>query len=284
MPKGVVSFERISLTGEEVPVWRDSNKALKKLVVLKNGFIETEGEGLLQVDFANRFLGGGVLNKGCVQEEIRFAICPELLISRLFTEQLLNNEAVIISGCEQFNSYTGYANDFEWTGDYKDTTPHDEWGRRLTRIVAIDAIKFESRQRHTQYEMEKFERELNKAFSGFIDRRDCDPRHKYGIASGNWGCGAYNGDPHLKAIIQLMAASQADRDLVYFTFDDQLLKQRLTKFYKFIINNDFKVRHLHRALQLYEQNIQLSNTRRGPKVTSNLLDFIKASKNLIFHS
>ncbi|CAG2182568.1 unnamed protein product, partial [Oppiella nova] len=97
MPKGVVSFERISLTDEEVPVWRDSNKALKKLVVLKNGFIETEGEGLLQVDFANRFLGGGVLNKGCVQEEIRFAICPELLISRLFTEQLLNNEAVIIS-------------------------------------------------------------------------------------------------------------------------------------------------------------------------------------------
>lgn len=44
-------------------------------------------------------VGGGVLGYGCVQEEIRFAICPELLVSRLFTEQLSShNEALLIIG------------------------------------------------------------------------------------------------------------------------------------------------------------------------------------------
>ena len=35
---------------------------------------------MLQVDFANKFIGGGVLGHGAVQEEIRFLICPELLV------------------------------------------------------------------------------------------------------------------------------------------------------------------------------------------------------------
>jgi hypothetical protein len=32
------------------------------------------------VDFANRFLGGGVICGGCVQEEIAFARAPELCV------------------------------------------------------------------------------------------------------------------------------------------------------------------------------------------------------------
>ena len=40
------------------------------------------GAGLLHADFANMFLGGGVFSGGCVQEEIRFAICPENCVAR----------------------------------------------------------------------------------------------------------------------------------------------------------------------------------------------------------
>lgn len=29
-----------------------------------------------------------------------------------------------------------------------------------------------------------------------------------GVATGNWGCGAFGGDPELKAIVQWLAASQ----------------------------------------------------------------------------
>lgn len=40
------------------------------------------------------------------------------------------------------------------------------------------------------------------------------------VATGKWGCGAFNGDPQLKTIIQLLAASHAGRDLALFTFGD----------------------------------------------------------------
>lgn len=53
------------------------------------------------MDFANRFVGGGVTGAGLVQEEIRFLINPELIVSRLFTEVLDHNECLIITGqCE----------------------------------------------------------------------------------------------------------------------------------------------------------------------------------------
>ena len=50
------------------------------------------------MDFANRFVGGGVTGHGLVQEEIRFLINPELIVSRLFTEALEYNECLIVTG------------------------------------------------------------------------------------------------------------------------------------------------------------------------------------------
>lgn len=53
---------------------------------------------VLQVDFANRMVGGGVTGMGLVQEEIRFLINTELIVSRLFTEALDHDECLIITG------------------------------------------------------------------------------------------------------------------------------------------------------------------------------------------
>ena len=75
------------------------------------------------MDFANKFLGGGVLGQGCVQEEIRFLICPELIISRLFTEALEDNECLLMTGCERYSNYKGYASSFKWADPYIDPTP-----------------------------------------------------------------------------------------------------------------------------------------------------------------
>lgn len=58
--------------------------------------------------------------------EIWFMISPELLVSRLLTEQLDGNEFLSIVGCEKFNAYSSYAANFQWTTDYTDKTPRDE--------------------------------------------------------------------------------------------------------------------------------------------------------------
>jgi len=39
--------------------------------VRTDGTIEDDGIAMLQIDFANKSIGGGVLATGCVQEEIR---------------------------------------------------------------------------------------------------------------------------------------------------------------------------------------------------------------------
>jgi poly(ADP-ribose) glycohydrolase len=51
-------------------------------------------------------VGGGVLGRGCVQEEIRFVISPELIAARLFTEALDSTEALLVVGEEYSKIYT----------------------------------------------------------------------------------------------------------------------------------------------------------------------------------
>ena len=53
------------------------------------------------MDFANRCIGGSTLDSGRVQEEIRFCICPELIISMLIMGPMDNNEAVIVTVSER---------------------------------------------------------------------------------------------------------------------------------------------------------------------------------------
>lgn len=58
-----------------------------------------------QVDFASSWIGGGVLSSGLLQEEILFLMNPELIVSRLFTQKLTDNECLIVTGDDKTTSY-----------------------------------------------------------------------------------------------------------------------------------------------------------------------------------
>ena len=70
----------------------------------------------------------------------------------------------------------------------------DEFHRRYTDIVAIDAIHFY--QFKTQFEEAQINRELKKSYAGFLPQVKGDAFPV--IATGNWGCGAFRGDRQLK--------------------------------------------------------------------------------------
>lgn len=270
-PQGTVTFSRRYMSPGSFPNWGKSTKQLPKLHITSSGFIENEGSGMLQVDFANKFIGGGVLGWGCVQEEIRFVVCPELIVSRLFTECLDNTEALIIAGCERFSAYTGYGHTFEWAGDYRDETPFDPAGRRHCSIVAMDALCFGNPS--TQYNMQNLVREVNKAYVGF-----CEPEGHEGsalppVATGNWGCGAFRGDAQLKALLQLIAAGEAGRALVYFTFGDQTLCDRIYGMYKYLTDNSVNVGHLWNLLNQYSRKILNTSSGNVP----DLYEFLYSS-------
>ncbi len=63
------------------------------------------------------------MGNGCVQEEIRFSLCPEMLVSLLVCEVMEPNECVFLIGCERYSTYEGYAGSFKFAGNYVDHAP-----------------------------------------------------------------------------------------------------------------------------------------------------------------
>ncbi|XP_077999725.1 poly(ADP-ribose) glycohydrolase-like [Glandiceps talaboti] len=263
VPTGTVTYTRRVL--RNLPRWDRLSDEFRDIHVTSKGSIEDDGQGMLQVDFANKYLGGGVLGWGCVQEEIRFLICPEMIISRLFTEALDNNECLVMTGCERFSDYTGYANSFQWAGDHKDKTQRDSWGRLYTEVIAIDAIHF--RNSADQYKPGMVKRETDKAYCGFYGD-GLSAENLSAVATGNWGCGAFGGDPRLKALIQMMAASVAKRDLVYFTFDDPKLADDIHNIHTFIKSEGLLVAEVWSLIKRYQQDVV------SKKKTSTLFEFM----------
>lgn len=226
----LISFERKALNRSKYPDFSTSTKRLTKLCICPSGKIE-DAWGTLQVDFANKFVGGGILGNGAVMEEIRFSICPELIAARLFTECLADNETLVITGAQRYSKYAGYGHTFKYSGNYDDADLlQDTIGRKTVQLVAMDASLFSVSDRSRQFSQQSINRELIKCYCGFFD----DKVTKYlcsedgdgssltseelpAIASGNWGCGVYNGYPYLKYFIQWMAAAESGRDLYLFT-------------------------------------------------------------------
>ncbi|XP_027885816.1 poly(ADP-ribose) glycohydrolase isoform X2 [Xiphophorus couchianus] len=261
-PTGLVTFSRQRL--DKPPNWKSSPTLLTRLHITCEGTIEDDGYGMLQVDFANKFVGGGVIGAGLVQEEIRFLINPELIVSRLFTEALDDNECLIITGSQQYSKYTGYSQTYKWAGCHHDTIPRDDWRRRCTEIVAIDALQF--RNFLEQFHPDKLNRELNKAYCGF-SHSEKESQNLAAVATGNWGCGVFGGDTRLKALIQMLAAAEAGRDVAYFTFGDNQLMTDVHNMHSFLTQRNISVGEVYDLLGQYYSSVCKNCLRRRPDIS-----------------
>ncbi|XP_009144040.3 poly(ADP-ribose) glycohydrolase 1 [Brassica rapa] len=286
IPPGFVSFERKILSLEQdhsgleafpdEGFWSTSNVNLCPVEVHTCGLIEDQSVEALEVDFANKYLGGGALRKGCVQEEIRFMINPELIAGMLFLPAMEVSEAIEVVGAERFSHYTGYSSSFRFSGDYVDTKERDVFGRRKTRIVAIDALRHPG---ISQYKPECLLREANKALCGFLHvcKKHCiDHEGGVGVATGNWGCGAYGGDAEVKSLLQWIAVSQARRPFMsYYTFGFEAL-HNLNQVTELVISKGWRVGDVWKKLVEYSnQRLRSSKKRREPKV--GLFDWLISS-------
>lgn len=243
MPKGVLTFQRRFIGPLKCPEWEKSDLKFSsmKFDVSSTKTIE-DCSGMLQVDFANRYLGGGVLGWGCVQEEIRFVINPEMIVGMLFCESMNSYEAIVMTGCEQFSKYIGYAQTFEWNGTFNDLTPSDAYRRKMNNVVAIDALSFH--KPYQQFEEFPLTREANKAFVGFYQDVEDDSK-PIPVSSGNWGCGVFRGSKTLKALIQMMACCANRRNLMYCTFGEDNLATQIHEMFDFLTENEITIGEIY---------------------------------------
>ncbi len=205
-PPGVLRIERdlppVTRTALE---WAMDGSPLTAFEVKAKGGIE-DAHGCLQVDFANRFLGGGVLRTGAVQEEIRFSVCPELLVGLLLCAAMRDDEALRLRGAERFAAVEGYARTLRYVGPCNDECPRDPDGTPAVELVAIDALDLRRfPEASAQFRPAVLLREMEKARIGFGGARARTAPTT--VATGHWGCGVFGAHPQLKAVLQWLAAS-----------------------------------------------------------------------------
>ena len=207
-----------------------------------------KGDASYCVDFANKYIGGGVLNGGCVQEEILFAVEPEAIVSLFLMEVMDDCDAIGIYNTIQYSKYKGYGYEFEYVGCLID----DKTPILKHRIIAIDAINVKYSYHHPFYNCDnnqkiiEINRDIHKAYVGF--KLPEDPNIPKTIATGNWGCGAFNGNHELKFIQQWIAASFAEVDrLDYYSFGDKKMIL-VEKYYKAIKEKYKTANALYEAL------------------------------------
>jgi poly(ADP-ribose) glycohydrolase len=286
MPTGTVSFNRRSLRRDQQPNWKQPIPIVSLPVKLLRDFaIEKCADVRLQVDFAHKRIGGKVLGNGCVQEEIRFTVWPELIVSCLFTEVMLDRECVFMTGAEQFSEYSGYKDKFTFERDVQDSCARDSLNRRQVCVVAIDALSF-FRRKTAQFTDQCLIRELNKAYAGFarqdalessnatVDPCSCESAkvkrtlnvdHCGGdsdVATGNWGCGVYMGDDEYKFTIQLMAGAHAGRPMQFVMFDKKNLPDRIESFLDKVKERDFNAKDLMLRMVNYNKHVAKAKKKR----------------------
>ena len=133
---------------------------------------------------------------------------------------------------QRFSDYEGYGFSLRFGGNHVDETPRNDEGTVCTAITAIDAIPYfnqsgGSSSLKSQLTPENMARDANKALSGFKDfssdesELECSKLKFPSIATGNWGCGAFGGNIHVKFLVQWCAVSVSGRLMKYYTFEKE---------------------------------------------------------------
>lgn len=180
------------------------------------------GDGYLQADFANEYLGGGVLCGGGSQEESLFLECTELLASIFLVEKMLSFEAVEVAGAMKYVEHNMMGSRYRHKSE-QFCRPVQVSNCTLT-VVAFDAICFNaygSVSKGSQYQPPHIFREVTKCSAALCLPQHANPSIQRSFVTGNWGSGAFRGDLELKCIIQWMCCSlePSIETMIYCPFD-----------------------------------------------------------------
>jgi poly(ADP-ribose) glycohydrolase len=137
----------------------DGNQKFCDIQIIEKGSL-FDSEASFYVDFANQYIGGGVLSGGCVQEEILFTVNPEAVVSIFLMRKMEDKDAIRIDNIIQYSNYSGYGRTFK----FEDDATKDITKIKKHNIIAIDAVCTYSSGR---VDKDSVDRDFIKAYVGF---------------------------------------------------------------------------------------------------------------------
>ncbi|PAV64169.1 hypothetical protein WR25_24531 isoform A [Diploscapter pachys] len=260
MPRGVVTFRRISygkcLDIPEIEKKMDKTMVSDCILYADSTLIIEDQVGHRQMDFANEFIGGGVLGQhGSAQEEIRFLLCPEMIVSCFLCEKMDPRETIQIIGAQRFSSYSGYGHTLNWKqyDNFGKEKTRNEFGRINNIMIAIDAICYR-RNVNKQFDANDINRDLIKCIAGFEDGQP-NAALRRPVATGFWGCGAFSGNPQFKALLQILAGSLTNSPLSFSTFGQPQFANQLQHIYQALCRRNVSAHVLYQILLDYKTSM-----------------------------
>lgn len=230
----LITFSRHSIQPMDSDVWIGCNTPITSKLFITSQKKMEHSKAFTHLDFANKKIHIHKVIASATQEEILFSTHPELFISMLIFPTLDDNEVVRINGVRRYSSYSGYMGNFRFQGSPKVVLPKE--------ILVLDAM--EVRRSQDQYLPRWLNRDLTKLSAGF----QLEGGH---ISTGNWGCGIFGGDVHLKFMLQLIAASYWGKRLDYSTFKESQLRRELIQIHQWTLQKQMTVSQLYELLVTY---------------------------------
>jgi poly(ADP-ribose) glycohydrolase len=275
-PGGNIVIQRYAVDGSVMPSFAEADQTFEPddVVISTTTFIEDATECEAHVDFANKQLHIGTIIASCTQEEVLFSIRPDLFLTLMCVETLLDNEAIVVRGCPRYCKYTGYLNSFRWAGPHPEaTTP----SAQVPDIIAIDSVV----NKGVLNQFRENTRDLRKCFGGFSvwDEPDTlSSLQRYhgkpykAISTGKWGCGVFGGDNTLKFLQHLLVAvaSPHRKRLKYCCFGSADLAAALETLFAAICHKQMQVRDVYRAIQEFAME-----SRRDAEFHGYMEDYVK---------
>ena len=217
----------------------------------------------MHVAYAHEFIGGSLFEGSLTQEEVILLIRPECLVATLFCARMDDNETITIFGAEKMSQYAGYGSSVRFAGNFIDTTPRG-YSKDETEVMVQCSVVFmdaSSRTSGTSQYIADFERDLNKAYCGFSSFNFSKPLGQ--VASGNWTYGFNGNNMQLKFIQQVLAASLANKCLVYYPFGRDF-EDQVIPFIDWIMRNRYTIGDLFQLyVELMKECYSGPNSRLG---------------------
>lgn len=196
---------------------------------------------------ANKVVGFG---QSGTQEERHVAASPESCPIALITPPLRESDVLVVTGAEAMIAISGHGRHIE-LGEQLDVGD-DPVTHRLTwqnrAMLFADALELDGYSEPLPDLMAgNVKREFDKALTAFASGTQ-----KYSkIMTGLWGCGAFGGNPAVKALIQWSAASTAGVPLVLTcsNHDHSIFGEQLIVFVDDVLAEGVSIEELMKSLE-----------------------------------